>query len=804
MLLFSTSFLTLFFNSLLYKRYKTKRSGKYRYKLYAIVVLAALILIIDFAAGKILESRHFWFLARYELFLFIPAFIIYKYSGEIIERMARMKKPDFFSNRKYYIRSFTMMGVTRLIVTSGIPIVFFYIASYNYEQNIAIRYKESEFAKNLVEKFPYIDSRGIQTVSPATGIHVDSSWIKPPSVILKKDLPQFGSYSPEEKMALKLLGAFRLNITDEAVHEKNFYLPGAGDSAFFYNNLLNDACRKDTGTVMYSQTHLPEQYLKITSSGLNYKFPLLFKVFKGFVFWLLLFLALYLFYIILKVIIKKLFAIKIPDISIWKELDKELLINNELNKLVFVIGVPGAKKKNKILEMIKEKKMLSLNNEPLIYDQDSPLKSNVFVADLINIPDTGNETEENTEWKAYKEKVLDKKNRLIIVNHFEYNILDPLTNRVKLNFLESLMLKEQCKIIILSTVHPVAFLDSIFFQAKQQTEKSANAEVKSVPGEDLERWHVLLGHYPIVLLPLEPYLSAGNVQTITLPANTVNLKARGISADEVIEYKWTKVSGPDQFIFVTPAQAQTAVTNLVEGEYIFELEVTDNQQETQKDRVTVTVNAFSPLSHSTEISLENHDTLEKLICNETERTHFLNKMRPSAIKVGEQVARNLQQKKEDLKPDELAFKLQVTAHYFYMYIWQSLTKEEKFLLYDLAEDNLVNSFDDYNLSMLIGKGIIIREDGTLKLFNKSFRNFILTAIGNTEAMKIKDQIRDNGNWGKWKTPLIIISIAILAFLLVSQEEIYSKLLTYVVALGAAIPAFLKLLSFFDKNAQKPN
>jgi hypothetical protein len=59
----------------------------------------------------------------------------------------------------------------------------------------------------------------------------------------------------------------------------------------------------------------------------------------------------------------------------------------------------------------------------------------------------------------------------------------------------------------------------------------------------------------------------------------------------------------------------------------------------------------------------------------------------------------------------------LTRHYFYLYIWQSLTKEEKSLLYDLAEDNLVNSFDSYNLSMLIGKGIIYRDkEGTLKLF----------------------------------------------------------------------------------------
>ena len=168
------------------------------------------------------------------------------------------------------------------------------------------------------------------------------------------------------------------------------------------------------------------------------------------------------------------------------------------------------------------------------------------------------------------------------------------------------------------------------------------------------------------------------------------------------------------------------------------------------------------------------------------------------------ITSGLQPKERLAKSDELAFKLQVTSHYFYMYIWQSLTKEEKFLLYDLAEDNLVNSFDDYNLSMLIGKGLIIRPDGTLKLFNRGFRNFILTAIGNTEAKKIKNQINDNGNWGKLKNPLLIVVFSILAFLLTSQEESYSRVITYVAALGAGVPGILKLFSLFEKPGDKMN
>lgn len=230
----------------------------------------------------------------------------------------------------------------------------------------------------------------------------------------------------------------------------------------------------------------------------------------------------------------------------------------------------------------------------------------------------------------------------------------------------------------------------------------ADKEGKSIPGEDLERWHVLLGHYRIIVYPI-----------------------------------------------------QEAVQEIVDKTHL-------------------------------------------PIYKETQYTHFLTKVREPML----EVANGLPEKEMAARADELIFKLQVSSHYFYMYIWQSLTKEEKFLLYDLAEDNLVNSFDDYNLNMLLAKGVVMRKDGTLRLFNKGFRNFILTAIGNTEAMKIKNRIQDNGNWSKLKAPLMIVLVAILTFLLASQQEAYSKLITYVATLAAAIPTILKVFSFFDKSSQK--
>ncbi len=522
---------------------------------------------------------------------------------------------------------------------------------------------------------------------------------------------------------------------------------------------------------------MPEQYLKLQSQNLNYHYPSVFrgKAFNGALFWVLLASVLFIFYFIISSIIKKLFSLNLPELEIWKKLDKEILINKNWDQPLFVIGLPGAGKKKYLLEKINNRQIAMDDGTPLLFNNADKKKNNVFIAELINIPSSGNEEEEKAIWNEYIKQVFDEKNLMIIVNHFEYNIQDPLSNRFKLEFLERLYLENKCKIVILSTIHPVAFLDSAM-------DHPFKPEDKSVPGQDLERWHVLLGHYRIVVLPLQ--LHATHLIDAPLKGSIIHEnKGRGLP-DVSVKVKDTTVetfTGHEGRFILPNRPLPFTIVISSEGYYRREVDIISSN-----DLIKI------------ELSEGPSYKSAQMIRQETNPTYFLKKMQAPAFEAGKELSEEIR----IAKFDELAFKLQVSSHYFYMYIWQSLTKEEKFLLYDLAEDNLVNSFDDYNLSMLIEKGVVIRPDGTLKIFNKGFRNFILTAIGNSEAMKIKNQIKDNGNWNTLKNPLQLVILAILAFLLTSQEEAFAKLITYVAALGAGVPAVLKLLTLFDKSNPK--
>ncbi len=89
-----------------------------------------------------------------------------------------------------------------------------------------------------------------------------------------------------------------------------------------------------------------------------------------------------------------------------------------------------------------------------------------------------------------------------------------------------------------------------------------------------------------------PVANAGSASTITLPVNTVTLTGSGTDADgTVASYLWKKISGPTAGTIVSSTTASTAVSNLGQGTYSFELTVTDNSGQSAKSNVQVTVNA---------------------------------------------------------------------------------------------------------------------------------------------------------------------------------------------------------------------
>ncbi len=88
-----------------------------------------------------------------------------------------------------------------------------------------------------------------------------------------------------------------------------------------------------------------------------------------------------------------------------------------------------------------------------------------------------------------------------------------------------------------------------------------------------------------------PVANAGADQSVMLPANIAYLDGRGSTDPDnnITAYNWTKIFGPSSFNITNRTAIETPVTDLVQGEYWFELKVTDAGGLFSKDTMRVIV-----------------------------------------------------------------------------------------------------------------------------------------------------------------------------------------------------------------------
>ncbi len=87
-----------------------------------------------------------------------------------------------------------------------------------------------------------------------------------------------------------------------------------------------------------------------------------------------------------------------------------------------------------------------------------------------------------------------------------------------------------------------------------------------------------------------PVAYAGADTSVFLPVNSITVLGKGKDVDGFItSFQWRKITGPPSFVITNPTDSITAINNLVEGIYQFQLTVTDNLGATGKDTISIKV-----------------------------------------------------------------------------------------------------------------------------------------------------------------------------------------------------------------------
>jgi hypothetical protein len=694
-LILSVPINTLFVNGLFaLKYYETNKTDKiYRnYKWRPIISFAAFIIIINVLL--------IIFLANYASILLFEAISFAGYTILVCAyKLAKIFIKSWPPVRKgHFIDSYSRMIFTRVIFTSGIPVMFFYISSYNYEENLLARYRAYNFANELIGRFPQLELKKdcgyVNSIKKYKSVYPDGIRIKDYNVVSeeasKKD--SLNRDDRDDSIAAQLFNLFSLYNQGLPANNDNFYLSHAADNSYTYNDLFKDVLYRNHNDSMHTRLR-SGNYLQVESKNLNYPFPKLTS-FSGFSFWALLLLPLAGFYLLVLYLIKRVFAVEVPDLSKWNKLDEKLLLNVLPSKIVFAVGLPGEDKLNYVQNILRKGQGGSILVKDLkqILENCEKKQSDVnWVISLTRVI--------KKQWSQLKYEMQKDDFKYIVVDNFEYKMSNLDIGNKKLDLIQGFISNNK-KVTILSAVHPASYIDVILKEANQAKD---DKEWTTNPDEYISRWSALLGDAPVVYVPVK-----------------------------LVEEK------PQPGFSASPVDSADLINKM-------KLPLTN------------------PINNLRDPEI-----------------NFFNK---------------------ELEKDVFSIKLQSVTYNYYSSIWHSLTLDEKLILYDLAEDGLVNTHNTFAFNSLSSKGLIVRTNGLLRIFSNSFRNFILTSIGDYEKTRLKKQFEENGTWSRLKTPLVFVIMAILVFIAISQQAVFTKAIGYVSLFAGSIPALIQLLSL---KINRPN
>jgi hypothetical protein len=688
MLVIAVTNASIFINFLyaLHYRYE-KRITLIRYKKRNILTLVVISFIISFfAIWHLWEDTQqvFLFLLFQLISIGLAVYSYNRFNKRISDR--NKEKADLAKmGRAPFINSYARMAISRLIISSGLPVLFFYQYAYNNQQAAQAHFKQLNYARKIFGN----DSLQNNSATNMVNFYTDNYWIKD-SIYTLTSLEKSPVKKPD-KIAGELLNSLRIYHTSYTRDIDAAAKNALSDASFVFNPILGTLKRNASFS---TDVQIPTgQIFRISSKKIGFKYPFLFDSISSALYWILLILSILALYPAIRRVIQQIFALDVPCETTTETLANKILNLSAGNKLNYLTGLPGSMKMGFLNAATSPEKRL--------------------VIDLFEIPD------KNLVWSDSK---------MIIFNHFEYILYNKDACIKVLTLLEKILVsKEKPAIIIASTVHTD--------RAIQLIAKLFNDDKTHNPENVQDRFQVLLGHFNAIILPLK-------------------------ATDHGELDDWEKA----------------------------------NQQKWMKEEFNV-----SPFIERLRLPLKETYFRKK---EEKEEVQYSENR---IIKFWQKGIYEIREWFDDSGAEngqKAIWSLQNISGIFYHHIWQSLSPDERYLVYDLAEEGLVNQTNKYHLSMLIQKGVVKRKEqfGQLELMNDSFRDFILISVNKAEALQIKDELKASGSWSELKTPIMLVVIGILVILIASQQEAFSTIIGYMTAIAALIPTLNALFSLVKPAA----
>jgi hypothetical protein len=176
---------------------------------------------------------------------------------------------------------------------------------------------------------------------------------------------------------------------------------------------------------------------------------------------------------------------------------------------------------------------------------------------------------------------------------------------------------------------------------------------------------------------------------------------------------------------------------------------------------------------------------------------------PALWPIGAQLARDI--RTEATQSDEtIASEILERADPYYRMIWNECSKEQKFVLAQLAIDGLLNPNNERAVRQLVRRGLIVK-DPQFRILNESFRRFLHSAATSEMKQEWQRESRQSG-WGRAHGVFFTTMLLIGVFLLTTQNELWQSSAGYVTTALGWFGTLAKLLNTVrgDSSAPKPS
>ncbi len=195
-----------------------------------------------------------------------------------------------------------------------------------------------------------------------------------------------------------------------------------------------------------------------------------------------------------------------------------------------------------------------------------------------------------------------------------------------------------------------------------------------------------------------------------------------------------------------------------------------------------------------------HSPAKNYIDRELNFGKALEKLKPRILAYKQELEHSDLHLKESEIRDKVFESIEDMAENYYFSIWNSCALEEKFLLYDLAEDGMLNSANSKALYSLVRKGILIFRPH-LSIFNESFKIFILESISDEESKQLEKEAKKQGNWKTYQYLVVFLVVVILIFLSLAEDHAIAKITSFVSLSAILFPKIIQVASTISNKGK---